>query len=156
MTSLIRTEHPMNLAGKIWVFSEVRFELDFEGDLCLSAEELSRIHRVVCNEIVRKDSFLSSDEFEFLCEFTSTTFREIAEVAVCDPTTVSKWKSRGSVPGLESRVLKEFFWEKIFGKELAVKKDRPQRLSGKKRLEKMANIAVEEHLVEGRIVSKAG
>lgn len=140
----IRKHHAMHFAGKVWVFQKVVFSQDEEGELGISFAELTRLHRAVANAVCANDSSLTREELDFLCEMTSTTNREIADLLKCTPTNVSKWRKRQHVPDLESIVLKEIFWEKIFGRDV----EYPHASFGKDRLQQMGKTAIKLKLAD--------
>lgn len=140
----VNRNHAMHFAGKVWVFKEVVFSRDDDGELGISLAELSRLHRTVANAICANDAPLTREELDFLCQFASTTNREIAAILKCTPTNVSKWRKREHVPDLESIVLKEVFWEKIFGKDI----DYPKASFGPERLKQMGLTAIKLKLAD--------
>ena len=134
----------MHFAGKIWIFRKVVFSRDEEGELGISFAELTRLHRAVANAICASENHLTRDELDFLCELVSATNREIADALKCAPTSISKWRKRQHVPELESIVLKEIFWEKVFGKDI----EYPKASFGKDRLHQMGRIAIKLKLAD--------
>ena len=140
----MKRHHAMHFAGKVWVFQKVLFTQDEEGYLGVSMAELIRLHRAVANAICANDNPLTSEELDFLCKLTSTTNKNIAEILKCTPTNVSKWRKRQRVPDLESIVLKEVFWETIFGKNV----EYPKASFGKARLQKMGQTAIKLKLAD--------
>ncbi len=139
-----KQDYAMHFAGKLWVFQKVFFSRDEDGHLGLSMSELNRLHRAVANAICADDIALSTEELEFLCKLTTTTNKSIAETVKCNPTNISKWRKRQHVPDLESIVLKEFFWEKIFGEDI----EYPNASFGKSRLQKMGQTAIKLKLAD--------
>ena len=141
---LIKKNHILHMAGKVWVFDEVEFIRDIEGDLSITAKELLRLQRAVGNAVCGSSSFLTTDELDFLCEATSTTGKEISTVLFCDSSSVAKWRNQSKVPMLESVILKEYFWVKIFGEGIVTQID----LFGPKRLDRLCRKAIEDHLAD--------
>jgi len=139
-----KRHHALHFAGKVWVFKEVLFSRDDEGELAISFAELARLHRAVANAICANDAPLTCAELDFLCELTSITNREIATILKCTPTNVSKWRKRLYVPELESLVLKEVLWEGIFGKDV----EYPKASFGSERLKQMGLTAIKLKLAD--------
>ena len=142
--TLIKTNHILHIAGKVWVFEKVEFVKDIEGDLSITGKELLRLQKSVGNAICGSSSVLTKDELDFLCECTGTTGKEISTVLFCDSSSVTKWRNQGKVPMLESIILKEYFWVKIFGEGILTQIS----LFGPKRLDRLFKKAIEEHLAD--------
>jgi hypothetical protein len=141
---IIQKKHMMHFAGKVWIFDQVEFVKDLEGDLSITGKEMLRLQRAVGNAVCGNATALTKDELDFLCECTSTNGKEIASLVFCDPSNVTKWRNQGKVPMLESLILKEFFWIKLFGEGLSIKTD----LFGSRRLAQLSSKALAEHLAD--------
>jgi hypothetical protein len=155
MKVLIEKNYKIPLAGHIWEFDEVRFYCDANERLFMAVEETQRINRSVINAICSTDEPLSSDEFEFLCRLSRTSNAEVAKRVKADPSTPTKWMKRGKVPGLESEVLKKYFWEKIFSEDVEREFERKKRPDGDEALAKMGSIAVMKKWVDSPKRNKA-
>ena len=51
---------------------------------------------------------------------------------------------RGTVPALESEVLKKFFWQRVFGEEIEKDSQRTRRADGADELAQMGKTAIEK------------
>ena len=105
-------------AGTIWEFESVEMESAADGKILVGAAEVQRINRSIANALCSEPSPLSPDELEFLAKITRTRNTEIAARVYADPSTVTRWKEMKAIPALESEVLKEYFWNKIFAAEM--------------------------------------
>jgi hypothetical protein len=144
MEELIEKNYKFPLAGHVWEFNEVRFHRDEKGRLLIAVEETRRINRSVANAICSTDEVLSADEFVFLCRLSRTSNADASKRVKADPSTPTKWMKRGTVPALESEVLKKFFWEKIFGEEIEKDSQRQRRADGADELAQMGKTAIEK------------
>lgn len=116
----IYENHPIHIAGRVWVFSKVTYFVEENVKLSLSLAELTRMQNAVANTICAEEANLTKDEYDFLCEMTWVSNKEIMEVISCSAPGIAKWRKNG-FPSLESRVLKEFFWLKLFGDKEQIK-----------------------------------
>jgi formate dehydrogenase maturation protein FdhE len=130
-------------AGTIWEFEFVEMESDSEGKTLLKATEIQRINRSIANALCSEARPLTPDELEFLSKITRTRNTEIAARVYADPSTVTRWKEKKSIPALESEVLKEFFWNKLFSAELEKITKKKTQSSGAAALQRLGETAVE-------------
>ncbi len=137
------TQHPIPMIGRVWVFPEVVYTKDAEGELGISFIELEKLQLSVANAICGEEQQLKSIEFDFLLNITKTTQSEIAEFLKCHVSSIGKWRQKENVPQLESLVLKEIFWTKLFGNKVSYE----QSLFGRQRLALMSNAAIEKKVV---------
>jgi len=144
MEELIEKNYKLPLAGHVWEFNEMRFHRDQKGRLLIAVEETKRINRSVANAICSTDEVLSADEFVFLCRLCRTSNADVAKRVKADPSTPTKWMKRGTVPALESEVLKKFFWQRVFGDEIEKDSQRTQRADGADELAQMGKTAIEK------------
>jgi hypothetical protein len=142
--------HPIPLVGRVWVFPEVIYVRDPEGELGISIDEIHRIHMAVANAICGESTPLKPLEFDFLMDCSESTVKEISALLICHTSNIGRWRNKDQVPPLESLVLKEYFWMKLFGD----KADYPKSFFGKDRLLAMAKAAVDSKVV-GPVSKKA-
>ena len=130
-------------AGTIWEFETVEMESDAEGKTLLKATEIERINRSIANALCSEPSPLSPDELEFLAKITRTRNTEIAARVYADPSTVTRWKEKKAIPALESEVLKEYFWNKLFAAEMEKLTKKKIQADGASSLRRLGETAVE-------------
>jgi len=103
-------------AGRVWVIPTLTLQRLPGGDVVLQLSEIRRIHCGIANQICGEPGGLSVDAFEFLCSVTESSFAEVARELQIVPSTLTKWRGRGTVmPPIRSLVLKKWFWFKLFG-----------------------------------------
>jgi hypothetical protein len=132
--------HPIPMIGRVWVFPEVTYVKDPEGELGISMAELQKLQHAVANAICGEHSQLSCEEFDFLMDLSESTVKEISTLLICHSSNIGRWRNKDHVPPLESIVLKEYFWVKLFGDLV----DYPKSIFGKERLRLMSKAAVEK------------
>ena len=135
--------HPIPMVGRVWVFPEVRYIKDSEGEFGILGTELERLQQGVANAICGEIGSLNKVELEFLCELTGTSAKDIAELVQCNISSIVKWRQKDQVPALESMILKEYFWIKLFGEKVSF----PKTQVGKERLEGLFNAAIKQKAV---------
>ena len=136
--------HPVPMIGRVWVFPSVTYTKDPEGDLGISLKELGRLQYGVANAICGEASVLKSEEFDFLMSITQCTPADVAKLIDCHVSSIGKWRNKNAVPYLESLVLKEIFWMKLFAKKAPC----PSAYFGQERLAAMARLAIEKKLAK--------
>ena len=75
---------------------------------------------------------------------TETSAKEISKLLQCNISSIVKWRQKDKVPPLESLVLKEFFWIKLFGDKVTF----PKSQVGSDRLAALCKTAVESRVVK--------
>ncbi|WP_413613358.1 hypothetical protein [Bdellovibrio sp. HCB-110] len=117
-----KTEHnyKMLVAGKERILPEIIFTVSpFDGGKTISATEYKRIYSVVCAEVLSDlQTPLIYEELELLRKHFQITQSEVAKILGLDESTVSKWrKQQGALEMGNSRLLKEFFVNKLIKKQ---------------------------------------
>ncbi len=130
-------------AGTIWEFESVEVETDADGKTLLRATEIERINRSIANVLCSEPMPLTPEELEFLAKIARTRNTEIAARVYADPSTVTRWKEKKSIPALESEVLKEFFWNKLFAVEMEKLTKKKIHADGPSTLRRLGETAVE-------------
>lgn len=120
MSDLRENNYPYQAAGRIWIVPEIRLDAMPDGSVVIALDELDRIHRDIANEVCGSSERLTYDELEFLADITVTSFADIADHLDLNRSTISKWRSMGTLPsGLVSRSLKRWFWVHLFASDLS-------------------------------------
>lgn len=141
MEQIKYTNHPIPMIGRVWIFPEVTYVKDPEGELGISLAELKKLQLAIANAVCGEDSRLSCDEFDFLMDLSESSVKEISLLLKCHSSNVGRWRNKDNLPPLESVVLKEFFWVKLFGGCV----EYPNAIFGQDRLASMARSAVESN-----------
>ncbi len=144
MEIFIEKNYKVSIAGQTWEFDEIKFSRDAEGRARLPLEETVKINRSIANSICSTDASLTGEEFEFLCRLSRTSYAETAKRLKTDASTPTKWVAKGTVPPLESEVIKIYIWNKIFADLLSAELDRASRSEGAEALAKMGDKAIEK------------
>jgi|GEM_PF-4285122 hypothetical protein len=132
----IESQYRLDLAGRIWIIPEIRLHADVNGDKTIQEADLERSKLSIANWICHEDCEMRAAEFEFLCELSQTSYKEIATYLHKDKSTVSRWANKQHIDYAESRLLKDFFWRKLFGElnrlkdELAGRRESTERSKG--------------------------
>ncbi len=153
MTELLKIyeNHPVHIAGRVWVFSKVTYSIEDNQSISLSLAELTRLQNAVANKICAEESNLTKVEYDFLCEMTWISNKEVLDIISCSAPGIAKWRKNG-FPSLESRVLKEYFWLKLFADKDEIKNN-PEILNaltqiGVKKLSTLGLLAVKARVVD--------
>ncbi|MBI2876770.1 MAG: hypothetical protein HYY20_07805 [Candidatus Tectomicrobia bacterium] len=119
METISQRNYSYQAAGRFWLVPELYLTRMPDGTLAIMQDEIDRIHRAIANEICGSPDSLTSDELEFLCDVTLTSFTEVAESLDVHKSTLTKWrKSLAHLLPWTSLLLKKRFWFKIFGDQL--------------------------------------
>lgn len=119
MNKITKQNQPFHAAGRLWTIPSMTLTVFPDATLALSQAEIDRIHRAIANAICGHSRALTSQELEFLCDTTDSSFAEVARHLNLDRSAVSRWKSRGGfIPHAHSLLLKKWLWFKLFGGEL--------------------------------------
>ena len=126
------------IAGRMWKFDSVVFTV-IRGKDNIEATELHNRKKDVANFICGEDRQLNIEEFDFLCSLSDSSYKEIADFLCVHKSTISKWfeKDNFSIDMTTSRVLKRYFWSKIF---MDIER---RQFDPKLELERMADKAIE-------------
>lgn len=136
-------QYRVQVAGDIWEFDSIEVEEADNGKIVISAKVIAEINSAIANIICSDPSPLKIEEFEFLAKLTRTKNTEIAARVYADPSTISRWKEKATIPSLESEVLKEFFWAKIFSKKIMEQFGENPRLSARDSLISLGETALQ-------------
>jgi hypothetical protein len=134
-------KHPIHMVGRVWIFPEVTYVKDAEGELGIRASELLRLQLGVANALCGEVGPLRKVELDFLCEQTETSAKNISELLSCNVSSIVKWRKKDSVPLLESLFLREYFWIKLFGDKVSF----PKTQVGTARLKALSKTAIDQH-----------
>ncbi len=107
--------HELEIAGRSWHIDAMRLMADANGQPQLSDADAKLLRLAVANCICNEDSELRRAEFELLCDLTRSSYKEVATYLRKDKSTVSRWANKTHIDYAESRLLKDYFWNKLFG-----------------------------------------
>ncbi len=107
--------YELMIAGRSWQVDPLKLMLDAQGQQHLSESNIRLLRLAVANCICNEDSELRQAEFEMLCELTRSSYKEVATYLRKDKSTVSRWANKSHIDYAESRLLKDYFWNKLFG-----------------------------------------
>ncbi len=142
-------------AGKLWTFDRVTFTKSPDGEVGIAFDELDRMNKLIANEICRNTNSMTASELEFFCEITSTTYVEVARFLHVSKATVSQWvRKKSTLSFAGSVLLKELFWDKVFGKELSTAKRNSRAVMPEDKLSSMGRYAEEHEIVKGTVRPK--
>ena len=130
-------------AGTTWEFDSVEMESAADGKTLVRAAEVERINRSIANALCSDPNPFTPDELDFLAKIIRTRNTEIAARVYADPSTVTRWKEKKAIPALESEVLKEFFWNKIFSAEIEKLTKKKIQADGASSLRRLGETALE-------------
>jgi len=107
--------YELEIAGRSWHIDPIKLISDAQGHGQLSEADIRVLRLAVANCICNEDSELRQAEFELLCELTRSSYKEVATYLRKDKSTVSRWANKAQIDYAESRLLKDYFWNKLFG-----------------------------------------
>ena len=149
------TNYDWHAAGKFWTFDCVTFTKSPDGEVGISFDEIDRMNKLIANEICRNTNSMTASELEFFCETTSTTYVEVAKFLHISKATVSQWvRKKSTLSFAESVLLKELFWNKVFGKELSIANRNARAVMPEDKLSSMGRYAEEHEIVKGTVRPK--
>lgn len=150
METKVYRDYPYQAAGRIWIVPEFRLTVLPDGEVAVSHSELMRIHRAIANYLCGREAALTSEELEFLCDVTETSFAEVARELGVHRSTLTKWRANSrEVPSVLDAYIKRYFWFKLFGDELGVVKAPLDRMRDDHGfLAYIRDKAVERHLAD--------
>jgi len=90
---IVKKNHQIEVAGKLWTFPEVRYVRDHTGALGVSISDLMRYQEAVAVHICTSDGELTVSEFELVCSVAGMKISDLATEMRMDRTTVSKWRN---------------------------------------------------------------
>lgn len=143
----ILKQYRIQVAGGIWEFDSIEVDEGEDGKLIFSGKIIAETNAAIANAICSDLSPLRIEELEFLAKLTRTKNTEIAARIYADPSTVSRWKEKTTVPALESEVLKEFFWMKIFASKIKERFGENPKFSARDTLNSLGQTAVQNEWV---------
>ena len=143
----VLTQYRIQVAGGIWEFDSIEVEEGEDGKTIFSGKIIEETNFAIANAICSNPSPLKFDELEFLAKLTRTKNTEIATRIYADPSTVSRWKEKLSIPALESEVLKEFFWMKIFSAKFKERFGESPKISAQESLGALGETAIQNDWV---------
>lgn len=153
--TFFQKNYDWHAAGKIWTFDRVKFTKAPDGEIGISFEELDRMNRLIANEICRNTNSMLASELDFFCETTSTNYVEVAKFLHVSKATVSQWiRKKATLSFAESVLLKELFWDKVFGKDLSAAKRNARAVMPHDKLSSMGRYAEEHEIVKGTVRPK--
>jgi hypothetical protein len=107
--------YELQIAGRAWAIDPMKLMMDPQGQRQLTEADIRMLRLAVANCICNEDSELRQAEFELLCELTRSSYKEVATYLRKDKSTVSRWANKAQIDYAESRLLKDYFWNKLFG-----------------------------------------
>jgi len=154
---VIKKNYDFLAAGRFWIVRRLKMTVFPDASLGLSEEEIERIHLAVANHICGETEPLLGRELEFLCNITLTKYTEVSDYLDIHKSTVTKWRhGTNPIPSLSSRVLKRWFWFKLFGDEVKEQTIPFSRFQDDSEFLQFAKgYAINEHLAESVVAKVA-
>lgn len=90
---IVKTNHQIEVAGKLWTFPEVRYVRDHTGALGVSISDLMRYQEAVTIHVCTSDGELTVSEFELVCSVAGMKTADLATEMRMDRSTISKWRN---------------------------------------------------------------